>query len=46
MFTPDKFSEYEYSVTGSLQKPQVTLLSVPDAQTEQTGSGTTAADEF
>lgn len=46
MFTPDKLSEYEYHVTGSLQKPQVTLLSAPDAQARQTGSGTTAGDGF
>jgi len=44
MFTPDKFSEYEYRVTGSLQKPQVTLLSVPDAKGAESGAG--AVDEF
>lgn len=46
MFTPDKLSEYEYSVSGSLQKPQVTLLSAPEARTKQTGSGATAGDGF
>ena len=44
MFTPDKLSEYEYRVTGSLQKPQVTLLSAPKAQGAESGTG--AADEF
>lgn len=46
MFTPDKLSEYEYHVTGSLQKPQVILLSAPDTQARKTGSGATAGDDF
>lgn len=46
MFTPDKLSEYEYRVSGSLKKPQVTLLSVPENQTQETPPGATTADEF
>ncbi|HEY9200303.1 MAG TPA: DUF3971 domain-containing protein [Gammaproteobacteria bacterium] len=46
MFTPDKLSEYEYRVSGSLKKPQVTLLSVPDNQAQQSAPGATTADEF
>ena len=44
MFTSDGLSEYEYHVMGSLQNPQVSLLSVP--KTQATGSATSTADEF